>query len=299
MPLHPDVQAITDGAPPLHLDQKSPTEARAAHASASAARPKGPEMAAITEVELGGLATRRYEPSGADGSALLFFHGGGWVVGSRDSHDGPCRHLAALCGATVFSVEYRLAPEAPFPAAFEDALASARDLLGGGQPDIDTSRIAVAGDSAGGNLSAAVALALRGGPGPALRGQLLIYPALDASMALPSHREFVDGPFMTGAEMRWFYEKYAAGVDSGDWRLSPLSADDLRDLPPALVITAEYDVLRDEGEAYAHALAAAGVDASAVRHLGATHGFFGWPHAAAPSRAAVRLAGTWLAAQLA
>ncbi|MGI9597423.1 MAG: alpha/beta hydrolase [Acidimicrobiales bacterium] len=256
-------------------------------------------MADVTELQLGDVPIRRYRPDEATGAAVVFFHGGGWVVGSRDTHDGQCRYLASLSGATVYNVEYRLAPEHRFPAAFEDAVAVSGDLLAGADAMIDTGRIGVAGDSAGANLAAGVAIKMRGRSLPQLGAQLLIYPALDAAMALPSYREFADGPFLTSQEMRWFYDHYAPGVDVADWRLSPLAADDLSGLPPALVITAENDVLRDEGEAYAQALAAAGVDAAAARHIGATHGFFGWAHAAAPSRAALFQAGAWLRAKLA
>jgi acetyl esterase len=147
-------------------------------------------------------------------------------------------------------------------------------------------------------LVAAAAISRRGAPGPALAAQLLIYPALDATMSQPSYSELADAPFLTSAAMQWFYELYAPDADDRDPRLSPLHADDLTGLPPTLVITASDDVLRDEGEAFAHSLAAAGVDSSATRSLGATHGFFGWTHAAAPSRAAMLQATAWLRARL-
>ncbi len=299
MSLHPDVQVVIDSVPRRNLANGTVAEARAAHAAGAAARPTGPDMAELAELHLGGRRVSRYTPHDATGAGIVFFHGGGWVLGSRETHDGPCRHLADSSGATVFSVEYRLAPEHRFPAAFDDAVAASSELLGGADPTVDPARLAVAGDSAGGNLAAAAAIEMRGGSLPALRAQLLVYPALDATMALFSHEEFADGPFLTSADMRWFYDHYAPSADVDDWRLSPLAADDLAGLPPALVITAENDILRDEGEAYAHALASAGVEAAAVRHLGATHGFFGWTHAAAPSRAAMLQAGAWLRTLLA
>lgn len=299
MSLHPEIQAITDAVPVRAFADVTLEEAREAHAAGSAARPKGPEQAEVSELQLGGCDVTRYRPHDATGAGLVFFHGGGWVLGSRRTHDGPCRHLAAASGATVFNVEYRLAPEHRFPAAFDDAVSSTRELLAGADAAIDPARIAVAGDSAGGNLAAAAAIALRGSDIPGLRAQLLIYPAVDATMTAPSHLEFSDGPFLTGTDMRWFYEQYSPGADPADQRLSPLSAEDHGDLPAALILTAENDVLRDEGEAYAMALARAGVDATASRHLGATHGFFGWTHAAAPSRAAMFLAASWLRTQLA
>ena len=297
--LHPEIRAITDAMPPRNFAEITVAEGRAAHAAASAARPPGPDMAAVGRLELGGRPARRYEPHEATGAAVVFFHGGGWVLGSIDTHDGPCRYLADWSGATVFSVDYRLAPEHRFPTAFDDAVAATRDLLSGADPGIDVGRTALAGDSAGGNLAAAAAIELRGGPLPPVRAQLLVYPALDAAMTSRSQEEFADGPFLTAVDMAWFYEQYAAGASEDDWRLSPCAADDLAGLPPALVITAENDVLRDEGETYAQALAAAGVDAAAVRHQGTTHGFLGWAHAAAPSRAALLQAGAWLRAKLA
>ena len=296
--LHPDIEAVLAAVPPGSFADGTVAEARAAHAAGAAARPPGPEMVEVAEIELGGCPTTRHTPAGASGAAIVFFHGGGWVIGSRVTHDGTCRHLAERSGATVYNVEYRLAPEHRFPAAFDDAVAAAAQLLDGSEPSIDPTRIAVAGDSAGGNLAAAATIALRGRAGPPLRAQLLVYPALDASMGLASHREFADGPFLTAREMGWFYDLYASGADVDDWRLSPLAADDLAGLPPALVITASHDVLRDEGEAYARALATGGVEASAVRQIGATHGFFGWFHAAAPSRAAMVQAGAWLRREL-
>lgn len=298
LPLHPDVQTIVDAIPPRSFAEVGVDVAREAHAAGAAARPPGPELADVTEIELGGVPTTRYTPAGADGAAVVFFHGGGWVLGSRATHEGTARHLAERSAATVYSVEYRLAPEHPFPAAFDDAVAATSALLDGVESAVDPARVGVAGDSAGGNLAAAATIALRGGSRPPIRAQLLVYPALDAAMRHPSQGEFGDGPFLTARDMAWFYELYAAGAEHGDWRLSPLAADDLSDLPAALVITASNDVLRDEGEAYAQALAQSGVEASASRHLGACHGFFGWSHAAAPSRAAVSQAGAWLRGQL-
>ena len=299
MQLHPEIQSVIDAAPARNLADGTVEQARAGHAAGAAARPPGPEMAEVEEVSVGGRPARRYVPHGATGAGLVFFHGGGWVVGSRDTHDGPCRYLAERSGATVLSVEYRLAPEHRFPAAFDDAVAAVREVLGGSDSAVDPTRVAVGGDSAGGNLAAAAALELRDAPaGAPVRAQLLIYPAVDASMASDSHAAFAAGPFLTAKDMRWFYDLYACDADPTDWRLSPLAADDLSGLPSTLVITAENDVLRDEGEAFAHALAEAGGDATAVRHAGATHGFFGWYHAAAPSRAAVELAGAWLRSKL-
>lgn len=296
--LHPEISAITDSIPPRNFSEGTVAEAREAHAAGAAARPPGPDMADVSELEMGGCLLTRYTPEAATGAGVVFFHGGGWVLGSRATHDGTVRHLAATSGATVYSVEYRLAPEHRFPAAFDDAVATTSALLGDGDPAIDANRLGVAGDSAGANLAAATALAVRDGVGPPIRAQLLVYPAVSAAMSHQSHVRFAAGPFLTAVDMAWFWDQYAPEGPVDDWRLSPLAAEDLSGLPPTLVITAENDVLRDEGEAYAHALANAGVDASASRVLGVTHGFFGWTHAAEPSRAAMVHAGAWLRARL-
>ena len=295
--LHPEVETITASLPARSFADMQVDEARQAHAAGAAARPKGPEMASVSETIIGGCEVTRLRPKNANGSAVVFFHGGGWVLGSRATHDGPCRHLAAGSAATVFNVEYRLAPEHPFPAAHDDAIEVTRALLAGADESVDGSRLAFAGDSAGGSLAAAAALAVRDEPAtPA--ALLLVYPALDATMSSGSYLEFANGPFLTAREMAWFYDAYGQETDRRDPRLSPAWAANLDGLPSTLVITASDDVLRDEGEEFAQAIAAAGGDASASRHLGATHGFFGWSHAAAPSRAAMALAVGWLSETL-
>jgi acetyl esterase len=203
---------------------------------------------------------------------VVYFHGGGWVIGSIETHDAPCRELANRSGAIVVSVEYRMAPEHPFPAAPEDCYAATAWVADhaaefGGDP----ARLAVAGDSAGGNLAAVVALMTRERNGPPLRFQLLIYPAVDARMGYASIDENSTGYFLTKADMHWFYGHY--GADPSDWRASPLLAPDHSGLPPALVLTAEYDPLRDEGEAYARKLQEAGVPVTLRRYDGQIHGF--------------------------
>lgn len=295
VPLHPDIETITASLPSGSFADKEHADARRAHGAA--ARPRGPEMADITELIIGGCDVTRLRPKNANGSAVVFFHGGGWVLGSRVTHDSTCRHLAAASAATVFNVEYRLAPEHPFPAAHDDAVEVTRALLSGVDDSIDRERVAFAGDSAGGNLAVAAALALRD-VAPAPAALLLVYPALDATMSSDSYVEFANGPFLTAREMAWFYDAYAQGADPHDQRLSPAWAATLDGLPSTLVVTASHDVLRDEGEQFAQAMAAAGCDASASRHLGATHGFFGWSHAAEPSRTAMTLAGSWLSKTL-
>ena len=206
---------------------------------------------------------------------IVFFHGGGFVLGDLDTHDNQCRALCREAEAVVLSVDYRLAPEHPFPAAPEDCFAATRwaaehvDELGG-----DAGRIAVAGDSAGGNLAAVTALMARDAGGPALAAQLLIYPGTDFVGGYPSETENAEGFFLTRADMEWFREQYVAGADPTDPRLSPVHAPDLAGLPPAVVVTAEFDPLRDQGDAYARALEEAGVHVIKRSYGGLIHGFF-------------------------
>ncbi|MDS0133786.1 MULTISPECIES: alpha/beta hydrolase [unclassified Amycolatopsis] len=226
---------------------------------------------------MGGLPATLYTPVGLPEKSplLVFFHGGGWVIGTRSSHDNAVRFLAKHAGVRVLSIEYRLAPEFPFPAATEDALAAfeyavakASDL------GADPARVAVGGDSAGGNLAAVTAqqAVRRGGPVPAF--QLLIYPATDFAQRYRSQDLFAEDLFLTDVHMKWFEGHYVpSGTDLTDPRLSPLRAEDLSGLPPALVVTAGFDPLRDEGEAYAEKLREAGVEVALRRHEDLIHGF--------------------------
>ncbi len=232
----------------------------------------------------GDLAARVYRPEESGPlPTVVLFHGGGWVIGDLETHDNMARALARDSRAVVVSVDYRLAPEAPFPAAVEDALAATRwaathlDDLGG------SSVLAVAGDSAGGNLAAVVAQEMR----TEIAAQLLIYPATDMLGEHPSRTENGTGYFLETSTMEWFFGHYAGHVTDVDARLSPALADDLSGLPPAVVVTAEFDPLRDEGEAYAAALAAAGTRVEARRFDGMIHGFFDMGPASAAARAAV------------
>jgi acetyl esterase len=206
---------------------------------------------------------------------VVYLHGGGWVIGDIASYDAVCRKLAIASGLTVISVDYRRAPEHVFPCAAEDAYAATRYIAEhGAELGVDGSRLAVAGDSAGGNLAAVTAILSRDRGAPTIAFQLLVYPALDATMSFPSYKENGEGYLLTADDMAWFYEQYVGpDVDRKDAMLSPLYAPDLSGLPPALVITAEYDPLRDEGEAYADALQQAGVSARASRYDGLVHGF--------------------------
>ncbi len=210
-------------------------------------------------------------------AAITYFHGGGWVVGSLDSHDASCRLLAAVTGCVVVAVDYRLAPEHPFPAAVEDSLA-AYSWVHGAHRELGTAEgaVAVMGDSAGGNLAAVVSLAGRDGLVPAPIAQGLVYPALDARLASPSVAEFADGFFLTREGMETYRGHYLPDrADWESWRASPLLAEDTRGVAPALVVTAGFDPLRDEGAAFARALEAADVDVEYRCYDDMVHGFFG------------------------
>jgi len=206
---------------------------------------------------------------------VVYMHGGGWTIGDIGSYDTVCRKLAIATGLTVVSVEYRLAPEHPFPAAVEDCYAVTTWIARhGDELGVDGTRLAVAGDSAGGNLAAETSILARDRGGPTISFQLLIYPITDGTMGFPSYKENAEGYLLTADDMAWFYEQYVPpDVDRKNSMLSPLYTSDLSGLPPALVITAEYDPLRDEGEAYADALQQAGVEARSSRYDGMVHGF--------------------------
>lgn len=286
MPVTPEVQSILDfiaaaqGTPSEELD---PEEMRAAYAALGAVESR-PEVAAVTDHLVpgpgGDVPVRVYVPTDASGPrpVLVYFHGGGWVIGSVETHDGTARAIAAGSGVTVVSVDYRLAPEHPFPAAIDDSLAAVRWVVDNAADlGVDPTRLALGGDSAGGNLAAIAAQELNTSGGHDVRFQLLIYPVTDGTLAHPSIDENAEGYFLTKATMTWFWQQY---VGDGDWtgpRVSPVHAphDVLAASPPALVITAEYDPLRDEGESYAARLADAGVEVTATRYDGMIHGFFG------------------------
>jgi acetyl esterase/lipase len=263
------------GAPPL--ESLSVDEARRAIVTANALRPPGPEVGEVVDGELPGaagpLAYRLYRPA-TDGPhpIVVYFHGGGWVLGSADSDDPFCRDICVRSDAIVVSVDYRHAPEARFPAAVDDAFAAVRWIAAhaaalGGQPH----RLAVSGWSAGGNLAAVVCQLARDAGGPAIAGQVLITPATDGDLTRPSHVENADGYVLTAPLIRWFVDHYIDPADRQDPRFSPLRAKTLAGLPPALVVTCEFDPLRDEGEAYADAMSRAGVDARHLSCRGQTH----------------------------
>lgn len=224
----------------------------------------------------GPLPVRIYRPGGELGlPAVVFFHGGGWVLCDLDSHDPMCRSIARGAHCVVVSVDYRRAPEHRFPAAMEDAYTAAQWVLdNAGSLGLDPDRVAVMGDSAGGNLAAAVAIAARDRGGPRLAAQVLLYPVTQHRFDTPSYVEHADGCYLTAAAMRWYWQQYLDDPRDGEHpHASPLLADDLTGLPPAVVVTAECDPLRDEGEKYAARLRSAGVRTSARRYDGVFHGF--------------------------
>ena len=241
-----------------------------------------PALARVVDISIpgpaGAIAARVYDAVGGDGPArpaVAYFHGGGWVQGDLETHYGLCARLALGAGALVVAVDYRLAPEHPFPAAVDDCLAAYRWLRAhGGGIGVDPARVGVAGDSAGGNLAAVVSqqAAAAGEPPPVC--QVLIYPATDFAIDTPSHRELEDAHVIPRDRILWYAEQYLpAGVDRLDPRASPLRAADLAGQPPALVITAGFDPLRDEGHAYADRLRAAHVDVVDHEYPGQIHAF--------------------------
>lgn len=250
---------------------------------------QGPRPAEVTVVDrtipgpAGDLPVRLYRPASAPADAklpaLVYAHGGGWVFGNLDSHDVLCAQLAIEAGIAVFHVDYRLAPEARFPGAFDDVVAALQWVAANGASvGIDPTRLAIGGDSAGGNLAAAVSIWARDHGGPKLLMQLLAYPVTDAVARTDSYRHFEDGYGLNAVTMEWFFDHYAPDRTSrGDWRVSPLRATSLAGLPPALVVTAGYDPLRDEGRAYAWRLQQEGTQADLVEFGGMLHGFLSSP----------------------
>jgi acetyl esterase len=227
---------------------------------------------------------------------LVFFHGGGWVIGDLDSHDVVCRQLAAEGALIVISVDYRLAPEHKFPAAANDAIAATRWIAANARElGIDAARLSIGGDSAGGNLTAVVALAARDGNGPTIAGQVLIYPATDFAMTHGSHSEPETSVLLTHSVIRWFCDHYLNGAaDIHDWRASPARATNLAGLPPAYVLTAGADPLRDEGDEFAERLKQAGVPVTYKHYPGQFHGFVTMGKLLQQANVAVSEIGAWL-----
>ena len=274
MPLDPEVTALL-ALLPEHVEAKdmTPAEHRAEYEQiVRVRRGQGwvPEpVGSSVDVDVQGVPCRLHRPEGVQRpSVLVYLHGGGWIVGGLDSHEGVARSLCARAGIAVLAVDYRLSPEHSFPAPLEDCLTAARWAT-----EQDFASVSVGGDSAGGNLAAAVALVFRA-EGRPLACQLLVYPALDASAASPSYDANGRAFGLTAGDMRWYWEQYAGSHPTDDPLLSPSAVSDLAGLAPAVVTTAEYDVLRDEGDAYAARLQEAGVEVWHKTYPGLIHGFF-------------------------
>ncbi|MBI1187761.1 MAG: alpha/beta hydrolase fold domain-containing protein [Alphaproteobacteria bacterium] len=309
--MDPRLQALLDSVSRLapHIDMKaSAAQARAAFWRTAqrleADAPALQDRRALTvNGAAGPLDARLYTPfaAGAAGPGLVYFHGGGFVMGDLDSHEMLCRRLAAAAHARVLSVAYRLAPENRFPAAVDDAEAAARwAFANAGAIGVDPARIAVGGDSAGGNLTAVVAQALRREPDCRPAAQMLIYPCTQMVTMTPSQLKFREGYAVTQAAQDFFKDKYLARrEDAYDVRCSPLLENDLAGLPPTLCITAGFDPLLDEAKAYADKLAAAGVPVTHRHYASQPHGFFNMTAISAPARDAIEDAGRWLAQALA
>ncbi|WP_163508265.1 alpha/beta hydrolase [Fodinicola acaciae] len=293
MPLDPHVRALLDEMASQELpppEQLTVEQNREAIMDMRELAGPAEEVETVVDISADGVPVRIYAPAGEKPlPVLVFFHGGGWVIGNLDTHDAVCRQLANRAGCVVAAVDYRLAPENPFPAAVEDAYAAtawiARNASAHGG---DGTRLAVGGDSAGGNLTAVVSQLARDRGGPALAFQLLIYPAVNATDDSPSMTENADGYFLTRALMDWFFAHYVTNPDDARNPLvSPALTADLSGLPPALVITAEYDPLRDQGVAYAKQLADAGVPVEHVNYDGMIHAFYQMPGLLGAARDAI------------
>jgi len=306
MPVDPQIQVLLEARaklPPLHT--LSVPEARAQMSARPIPGLRVPAIASVMDRDMqgpaGSLPLRIYTPFGEGPFPLIvFFHGSGFVVCGLDTHDAMCRNLCAGVGAVVVSVDYRLAPEHRFPAAPDDCLAATRWAeMNAGALRADPGRMAVAGDSAGGNLATVTAIRIRDEGGPRLAAQLLIYPVTDyLSGGHASMTENAEGYGLTLAGMEWFWSHYVAAPSDGEHpHASPLRAQ-LAGLPPACVITAQYDPLRDEAERYAEALTAAGVECRMKRWDGMNHGFFFFPGVVDRASEATDEACAWLKSHL-
>jgi acetyl esterase len=282
MPLDPQAKVVIDMIESLGVgDLTSDTDPDEIRAMMNAAvLPSGIEVASVTDREIPGpdgpIPIRVYRPAGdAPKPVVVYYHGGGWVLGSLETHDGTCRRLADGAEAVVVSVDYRMGPEDRFPAAVDDSYAALTWVAANAASlGADATRLAVAGDSAGGNLAAVMSQLARDG-GPRIRFQLLIYPVTDHEFTSVSMGENAEGYYLTRDAMRWFYDHYLNDPSEGDdARVSPLRNADLSGLPPAFVLTAQYDPLRDQGIAYADALRSAGNEVAMTMYEGLFHGFF-------------------------
>jgi acetyl esterase len=302
--LHPHARALLDlmierGIPPTHTLQ--PAEARAFYRERRAVtQPDPPPIAEVRDLQASGphgpIPLRLYHPQPAaqrerPPAVLVYYHGGGWVIGDLDTHDTLCRELANGSGCAVVAVDYRMGPEHRFPVAVDDSLAAARWVHDhAAELGVDASRLAVGGDSAGGNLAAVVAIALRDAGDLPIRFQLLIYPATDQRRGWPSHTTNAQGYLLTADSMDYFHDHYIPDKAMDlDWRASPLLQPDLSKLPPALVVTAGYDPLRDEALQYSHRLTQAGNRATHILFERQIHGFITMGRVLDEANAAVAL----------
>jgi acetyl esterase len=307
--LDPDAAAVYKafqeaGRPPY--ESGTPAEAREMYLRARlVSNPEPPELDSVSDIAIPGpggpLPARVYTPTNvrrADGMApcLVFFHGGGWVIGNLESHDVVCRTLAHEGETVVIAVDYRLSPEAKFPAAVEDAIAATQWISDNAMTlGLDAARLMVGGDSAGGNLSAVVAIHARDHDGPKLAGQVLIYPGTDFRMTHASHREPETSILLTHSVIQWFKNHYLNGPeDIHDWRASPALVENLAGLPPAYVLTVGADPLRDEGEEFARRLKEAGVPVTYRTFPGQFHGFFTMGKLLPQAQVAAKEIGAWL-----
>ncbi|MFT3721713.1 alpha/beta hydrolase [Pseudorhodoferax sp.] len=299
MPLDPQIAQVLQALqamPPM--ETMTLEELRNVYPPPTEREPVGEEQELLIPSAQGGIPARLYRPRTMERTGLtVFFHGGGFVIGSIESHDAACRRLCNLTGAAVLSVGYRLAPEHRFPAAPDDALQAARWAARQAPAwGLDAGRLVLAGDSAGGALAAVTALRLRDEGGPRAAGQVLVYPMTDYhTPPTPSYLQYESGYFLTRAAMVRFWKEYLPREeDASHPHASPLRAPDLSGLPPALVLTAEFDPLRDEGERFAHRLLDAGVPVTLRRQNGLIHGFFRMSALSDRARSAVEDTAQWI-----
>jgi acetyl esterase len=282
MTLHPQVQELLDelaAAPVPAIESLTPEQARNQMLAGTKLLGAGPEVAATEDLEMpgpaGSIALRRYQPlETSSAGAIVYFHGGGWVAGDLETHDIYCRALANATGAQVFAVDYRLAPEHPYPAASDDCYAATQWVIENAATwNIAADKIAVAGDSAGGNLAASVTLLARDRGGPEIAAQLLVYPATNCNFATESYLDFASKYQLTRDAMIWFWRSYVGRQHAPEAYAAPLRAENFANLPVAWIVTAEYDPLRDEGDDYANKLQEAGVEVEHHCYAGMIHGF--------------------------